>query len=154
MTYNVGNEGCACYALTMNICEPKMVAQRVTWDFLPVSSSFGGRFIDTSKQLTQGALPYTGRVCPQIIWKTKAADASHCLQKIVENNYPDCGNRFITFNANGGGCACYPPSQQTCLRSETSGQSGRQTFELEVDPSFDENSAAFEASMAPSMAPS
>jgi len=139
MTFNVLNFGCACYLPDMAICETKMVAGRQTWDFLPVVSSFDGFFIDTDKQLTQGSLPYNGRVCPQIIWKSGAGDASHCLQKVIANiggEYDDCGRNFITWNANGGGCACYPPDQETCERSETSGQSGRQTYEVEVDASY------------------
>jgi len=137
MTYNSGNEGCACYPTNMAVCATKMIAQRLTWDFEPVVSSFDGFLIDTSKNLSGASLPYAGRVCSnKIIWKTKAGDASHCLQKIVEGDYDDCGRNFITFNANGGGCACYPPSQETCIKSDTIGQSGRETYEVEVDPSY------------------
>merc|ERR1712183_421050 len=118
----------------MAVCEAKMVAQRTTWDFQPRSFSFGGFSIDVTKKLTRNALPYADRVCKNIIWKTGAGDASHCLQKIIESKYPDCGTKYITFNRNGGGCACYPPTQTTC--SQTSAQSGRQTYELEVDPSY------------------
>jgi len=135
LTYNA-NGGCACYPPAMAVCDTKMVAGRRTWDFEPVGSSFDGLFIDTSKPLSGRSLPYSGRVCPQIIWKTGAGDAVHCLQKIAEGDYGDCGRNFMTFNANGGGCACYPPDQVTCERSETTGQSGRQTFALEVDPSY------------------
>jgi len=125
---------------------------RRTWDFEPIAYSFNGLLIDTSKKLTGQSLPYTGRVCPNIDWKTKAGDASHCLQKIMENDYEDCGRKFITFNANGGGCACYPPEQESCTKSETTGQSGRQTFELEVDPAYVPPSAPKSAS--PSKSPS
>mmetsp|Transcript_9431 Transcript_9431/g.13850 ORF Transcript_9431/g.13850 Transcript_9431/m.13850 type:complete len:599 (-) Transcript_9431:363-2159(-) len=135
MTFN--NGGCACYPTDMATCETQMVAGRLTWDFEAVSSSFDGVLIDTGKALTRNSLPYSGRVCPQIIWKTGAGDASHCLQKIIENKYEDCGRNFVTFNANGGGCACYPPDQETCIRTETTGQAGRQTYEVEVDPSYE-----------------
>merc|ERR1711935_969839 len=138
MTFNSGNFGCACYPTDMAACNIDSVAQRLTWDFEPIVSSFDGLFIDTSKSLSNNNLPYSGRVCPQIKWKGGAGDASHCLQKIMENadgSYSDCGRNFVTFNA-GGGCACYPPDQETCTRSESVKQSGRQTYELEVDPAY------------------
>merc|ERR1740123_1745980 len=130
MTYNSINNGCACYAPDMAICEPRMVSGRQTWDFEPVSSSFGGVLIDPNARL------HNGKRCQNIIWKTGAGDASHCLQKIIEAGYSDCGRKYITFNANGGGCACYPPEQTTC---ETTRESGRQTFEVLLDPAFDAN---------------
>jgi len=136
MTFNEINFGCGCYPPQMTVCEPKKRAGRLTWDFEAVVSSFDGLFIDTNKRLTQRTLPYTNRRCPQILWKTVAGDASHCLEKIMDNNYSDCGRKYITFNANAGGCACYPPDQETCSRKETKRESGRQTYELEVDPSY------------------
>jgi len=136
MTYTENN-ACGCYPPAMTACDnPRLGGGRRTWDFQPISSSFDGLFIDISKTLTGQSLPYNGRRCPQIIWKIKAADASHCLQKIMENDYEDCGRKFVTFNANGGGCACYPPDQETCSRSESVRESGRQTYELEVDPAY------------------
>jgi len=140
MTMNPLNLGCACYPKDMTKCNAKNVGNRRTWDFDPLVSSYDGLFIDLEKQLTQGKLPYSGRICSDdIMWlgsEMKAGDPSHCLQKIIEGDFPDCGRRFITWNSANGGCACYPHSQETCKRSETIGQSGRQTYELEVDPTY------------------
>jgi len=136
MTYNSGNNGCACNPTNMAVCVVFFQAQRLTWDFEPIVSSYDGLFIDNEKVLSGTKLPYSGRRCPQIRWKGKAGDVSHCLQKIVENKYEDCGRRFLTWNTANGGCACYPPEQETCIKSETIKESGRQTYELEVDPTW------------------
>jgi len=139
MTYNTANNGCGCYSPNMAVCATKGVSGRLTWDFEPVVSSFDGLYIDIDESLSQNSLPYTGRVCPQINWmQGGGGDASHCLQKMIENIdglFDDCGRNFVTFNA-AGGCACYPPDQTTCHKSETSRQSGRSTYELKVDPSY------------------
>merc|ERR1711935_458181 len=70
----------------------------------------------------------------------KSGDVSHCLQIIMlgegDKDVSDCGRNFITYNSANGGCGCYPESQQTCTRSESIGESGRQTYELEVDPTW------------------
>lgn len=130
MTYN-SNGGCACYAPDMAICDPKMVSGRRTWDFEPIASSFGGFFLPDN-------MLHNGKRCQDIIWLTSAGDASHCLEKVIASlndpNSEKCGTKYITFNANGGGCACYPPEQTTCA---TTRESGRQTFELQMDPSYD-----------------
>jgi len=136
MTFNVANFGCGCYPPDMAVCETERIASRHTWDFEPVVYSFKGVLVDITKALTANALPYNGRECPQIIWKIGAGDISHCLQKLMEGNYPDCGRRFITWNSADGGCACYPPDQKTCTRSESIRRSGRHTYELEVDPTY------------------
>jgi hypothetical protein len=139
MTYNTGdNNGCACYPPSVTICEVNYQSSRQTWDFDPVVSSFDGVLVDTNKVLTQNALPYVGRECPNINWKpeAKAGDPSDCLQKIIEGNFADCGRKFITWNSANGGCACYPPGQESCTKDETLSRSGRQTYELEVDPSY------------------
>lgn len=146
MTYNSANSGCACYPVDMAVCNVLNRAARLTWDFEPVSSSFDGLLIDTSKPFNVGtALPFKDRRCPNIMWKTVAGDASHCLQKIVEGDYDDCGRNFITWNSANGGCACYAP-EQTCTRAESVGESGRQTFEIEVDPSYEEPTTCEEPS--------
>jgi len=153
MTYNSANSGCACYPEDMSTCNVLKRSGRLTWDFEPVSSSFDGLFIDTSKPFSSTSLPFNGRRCPDIKWKLSAGDPSHCLQKIVENDYADCGRNFITWNSANGGCACYPPEQTTCTRAESVRESGRQTFELEIDPSYQEPTPN-EPSPSPSLKPS
>lgn len=127
MTYNVLNNGCACYAPEMNTCDARVVSGRTSFDFEPVQYSFDGYFINPDKML------HNGKRCENIVWlKGGVGDASHCLQKIIETNYSQCGRNFVTFNANGGGCACYPPGQTTCGKARR--ESGRQTFEIHPDP--------------------
>jgi len=138
MTYNSG--GCACYPTDMASCSAKKVSGRLTWDFEPVVSSFEGLLINITTPLNQNKLPYTGRECLDIIWMKKGAgDPSHCLQQIIENidnEYDVCGRKFLTWN---GGCACYAPSVVSCTKDVTLRRSGRQTYEMEVDPSYNPN---------------
>jgi len=136
MTYNTANSGCACYPTNMAICKVAFRAARLSWDFEPVGDTFDGLFIDPDEERTGNKLPYEGRECPNIQWETKAGDRSHCVQKIIEGNYDDCGRKFITWNGINGGCACYPTYQETCEKAETIRQSGRQTYQLKVDPSY------------------
>jgi len=136
MTFNSLNFGCACYPTDLTVCEITKQPGRQTWDFEPIASSYDGLLIDTSKARSQNKLPYDNRECKNIMWKTKAGDASHCLQKIIENHSEDCGRDFITFNGNGGGCACYPPGQTCERRGGSLRRSGRQTYEVEVDPAY------------------
>jgi len=136
MTYNTANNGCACYPTDMAICEVEHRAMRLSWDFEPVEDTYDGLFIDPDEVRTSNKLPYDGRECPRIQWIEKAGDRTHCLQKLVEGNFSECGRKFLTWNDANGGCGCYPPSQETCEKSETIGRSGRQTYELKVDPSY------------------
>jgi len=151
MTFNPNNSGCGCYPPETSTCVARFGANRLTWDFSPRVPSFAGLFIDPEKKLSRNALPYDGRECPNINWKTTAGDPMHCLQKIVEGKFEDCGRKFITWNVGNFGCACYPPSVETCTRSESKGRSGRQTFELEVDPTYFTNAPTV---MNPSEQPS
>jgi len=128
MTYNAGNFGCACYPPDLTSCVGKREPFRLTWDFVPSPPDFGGfRLSDTM------VFENLGR-CQDIQWKFTAGDDLHCLQTIIEANDPECGTKFITWNALGGGCACYPPEQTTCTRV---GEPGRQTWELVRDPAFE-----------------
>ena len=140
------NGGCACYPTNMSFCRIDPQSGRLTWDFEPIQSSFDGLLIDTTKALSGNQLPYNGRRCPNILWKGKSGDASHCLQIIMlgegDVDVSDCGRKFITYNTSNGGCGCYPESQQTCIRSESIGESGRNTYELEVDPTWNPPCAA------------
>eukprot|EP00554_Chaetoceros_debilis_P008578 CAMPEP_0194104764 /NCGR_PEP_ID=MMETSP0150-20130528/5059_1 /TAXON_ID=122233 /ORGANISM="Chaetoceros debilis, Strain MM31A-1" /LENGTH=660 /DNA_ID=CAMNT_0038792405 /DNA_START=67 /DNA_END=2049 /DNA_ORIENTATION=+ len=140
MTRNSLNDGCACYPTNMSFCSAEIQPGRLTWDFEPIQSSFDGLLVDTTKAFSNNQLPYNGRRCPNILWKGKSGDVSHCLQIIMlgegDKDVSDCGRNFITYNSANGGCGCYPESQQTCTRSESIGESGRQTYELEVDPTW------------------
>jgi len=155
MTMNPVREkpGCACYPVDMTTCDINPLGNRLTWDFESVSSSFDGLIVDITKPL------WPGRQCPDVIWKPviKSGDAAHCLQKITENNFfeGECGKQFITFNTANGGCGCYPPERTTCEKSETQKQNGRNTYQLDVDPSYylpsDDNS---DSTTTPSGSPS
>lgn len=104
MTY-ADSGGCGCYPPAASAdCDVTAAPGRGTWDFAPTSSSFDGLSLDMGGGLDGRSLPYAERVCPGILWKTLAGDAAHCLQKIVEGGYDDCGRRFVTYNAHGGGC--------------------------------------------------
>jgi len=155
MTYNTANNGCACYPTNMAICEVKHIAARLSWDFEPVEDTYDGLFIDPDEVLSNNNLPYNGRECPRIQWGVlgKAGDRSHCLQKLVEGNFSECGKKFLTWNAANGGCGCYPPSQETCEKSETIGRSGRQTYQLKVDPSYNPPTPTPPGTEAPTKAP-
>jgi len=131
VTYNSG--GCACYPVEMDTCVPMGVAGRRTWDLDPQGNSFDGLMIETENPL------WNGRECNNIKWKgdaARAGDAAHCLQKLMEAQYPDCGRSFMTWNSANGGCACYGP-EQTCDRDNTAGRSGRITYKLLDDPAYE-----------------
>ena len=131
MTY-VNGGGCACYPVDMDICVPANAANRGTWDFNPRVSSFDGLMIDVENPL------WKGRRCDNIQWKTKSGDATQCLEKLMDAQYPDCAKNFMTWNAADGGCACYPPEQTSCEKSDTKSDGwGRMTYELMVDPSYE-----------------
>jgi len=139
MTFNVGNFGCACYPPDVATCAVNYIAMRAAWDFEPIVSMFEGIFIDSSKALSFNNLPYKDRHCPGIIWLIGAGDLSQCLQIVIQDYYDQCGRNFITWMGNGG-CACYPPDQLTCTKNESPNESGRQTYELELDPAYTTNS--------------
>jgi len=130
MTY-VNGGGCACYPVDMDTCDPRNAANRGTWDFDPRESSFDGLMIDAENPL------WSGRRCFNIQWKSTAGDATQCLQQLMEAQHPDCARNFMTWNSANGGCACYPPEQTSCERSETVGESGRKTFVLIEDPAYE-----------------
>jgi len=133
------NGGCTYYPHNVTTCTIVPVYGRKTWDFTPRVFSYKGFLIDPIKQVSGNALPYSGRRCPNIIWDGMpgAGDVADCLRQIVE--FPKCGTKFVTITT-GGGCACYPPSQVTCTRAESVGESGRLTYEIEVDPNYVTNS--------------
>lgn len=139
ITY-VRDGGCACYPEDMNDCEVKYAANRDTWDFEPIPSSVRGYYVNPEPD-------HNGRECQNIQWKTTAGDAMDCLKKLVELDDPECGYKFLTFNVVNMGCACYPSDQETC---ETISRSGRTTYEIHVDPSYDPN-AVVDYSNGPSM---
>jgi len=94
MTMNpVDPPGCACYPVDMTKCDVNPnILNRLTWDFESVSSSFDGLTVDEQTPL------WENRRCLDVIWKpeSKSGDVAHCLQKIIEKNYTDCGRQFIT----------------------------------------------------------
>jgi len=56
----------------------------------------------------------------------------------MDAQYPDCAKNFMTWNAADGGCACYPPEQTSCEKSDTKSDGwGRMTYEVMVDPSYE-----------------
>jgi len=153
MTYKIEGGGCACYPVEMESCKVQDAASRSTWDFEPRVDSFDGLFIDPNEEFTKNALPYNGRECPNIQWVLgNAGDRSHCVQKLVESNNPDCGRNFLTWNEANGGCGCYSPVQ-TCERDETKRASGRQTYQLKVDPSYYPPTPTPPGTEAPTKAP-
>lgn len=125
MTYNSG--GCACYPVDLASCVPSTVSGRLTWDFVPVPSSVRGYILPDTPL-------HSGKRCQDIIWKYTAGDAFDCLEKLMTEADPACGTTYMTWNSANGGCACYPPEQDTCT---TTRESGRETYELQFDSSYD-----------------
>jgi len=127
--------GCAGYPADMVECKVVGRAARLTWDLDPRSFSFDGLIVDPDEPL------WTNRECNNIQWKTSAGDAAQCLQKLFAGPpgpFPDCGRRFMTWNAVNGGCACYDPDQECTNRQmDTTFRSGRMTYELVPDAAYD-----------------
>jgi len=145
-----GLYGCACYPPQMESCNSTGQPDRRTWDFRPVSYSFGGLSVDITKTLRQvNQLPWIDRECENVKYVTNAASLSQCLEKLVEADFKfcvdgfqyDCEKNVITWNANADGgneCGCYPLNSQTsdiCITGRNKA-SGRRTYELEADLSF------------------
>lgn len=151
MTYN---GGCGLYPKEMTTCVAVYRAGRLTWDFRPVLSSFEGFYIDINLPKSSSKFPYTGKECGGIQWKMNAGDASQCLQRIIENyddKFGDCGRKFMTWNSANGGCACYLVGNDIC---NTIRRSGRHTYEIEVDPTYEQPTDSPSQSPSETISPS
>lgn len=145
-----GTFGCACYPPEMETCDSIGRPDRRTWDFRPVSYNFGGISVDVTKDFTRDNLPWINRECKNAKYVTNAASVSQCLEKLVEADFKfcvdgfqfDCERNLMTWNANADSgeteCACYPINSHVskiCIKGELR-RNGRQTYALDIDPSF------------------
>eukprot|EP00979_Chaetoceros_neogracilis_P013476 scaffold3846_cov291-Chaetoceros_neogracile.AAC.11 len=70
MTYNTGNNGCACYPPSVTICEVKDESSRQTWDFDPVLSSFDGIIFQKRKFVPRSDNTHTSNKITSIFTST------------------------------------------------------------------------------------